>query len=101
VFLDHINEPQPQKPIFYHHKRKTKKHMRSRPLGAILIILGIVMMAYTGFNFVTREKVVDIGPLEIEKKQNNPVRWSPIVGLVLLIGGVVVLVSSKGTANSG
>ena len=75
--------------------------MRSRPLGAILIILGIVMMAYTGFNFVTREKVVDIGPLEIEKKQNNPVRWSPIVGLVLLIGGVVVLVSSKSTANSG
>jgi drug/metabolite transporter (DMT)-like permease len=75
--------------------------MRSRPLGIILVILGIVMMAYTGFNFVTREKVVDIGPLEIEKKQNNPVRWSPVVGLVLLIGGVVVLVSSKGTANSG
>lgn len=75
--------------------------MRSRPLGVILVILGIVMMAYTGFNFVTREKVVDIGPLEIEKKQNNPVRWSPVVGLVLLIGGVVVLVSSKGTANSG
>ena len=74
--------------------------MRSRPLGVILVILGIVMMAYTGFNFVTREKVVDIGPLEIEKKQNNPVRWSPIVGLVLLIGGVVVLVSSKSTANS-
>lgn len=74
--------------------------MRSRPLGIILIILGIVMMAYTGFNFVTREKVVDIGPLEIEKKENNPVRWSPIVGVVLLIGGVVVLVSSKGTANS-
>lgn len=74
--------------------------MRSRPLGVILVILGIVMMAYTGFNFVTREKVVDIGPLEIEKKENNPVRWSPVVGLVLLIGGVVVLVSSKGTANS-
>ena len=75
--------------------------MRSRPLGVILVILGIVMMAYTGFNFVTREKVVDIGPLEIEKEQNNHVRWSPVVGLVLLIGGVVVLVSSKGTANSG
>ncbi|WP_421795826.1 hypothetical protein [Haliscomenobacter sp.] len=74
--------------------------MRSRPLGIILVILGIVMMAYTGFNFVTREKVVDIGPLEIEKKENNPVRWSPVVGLVLLIGGVVVLVSSKSTANS-
>lgn len=74
--------------------------MRSRPIGVILVILGIVMMAYTGFNFVTREKVVDIGPLEIEKKQNNPVHWSPVVGLVLLIGGVVVLVSSKGTANS-
>lgn len=75
--------------------------MKSRPLGVILVILGIVMMMYTGFNFVTREKVVDIGPLEIEKKENNPVRWSPILGLVLLVGGVVVLVSSKGTANSG
>lgn len=74
--------------------------MGTRPIAVILIIIGIVMMAYTGFNYVTREKVVDIGPLEIEKKENNPVRWSPIVGLVLLIGGVVVLVSSKGTANS-
>lgn len=74
--------------------------MRTRPLGAILIILGIVMMAYTGFNFVTREKVVDLGPLEIEKKENNPIRWSPVVGLVLLLSGVVVLVGSKGTANS-
>lgn len=72
--------------------------MKTRPLGAILIILGIVMMAYTGFNFVTREKVVDLGPLEIEKKENNPIRWSPVVGLVLLLGGVVVLVGSKKTA---
>lgn len=74
--------------------------MKTRPLGAILVILGIVMMAYTGFNFVTRETVVDIGPLEIEKKENNPVRWSPVVGLVVLIGGVVVLLGSKRTASS-
>lgn len=73
--------------------------MKARPLGAILVILGIVMTAYTGFNFVTREKVVDIGPLEIEKKENNPVRWSPVVGIVLLISGVVVLVSSRGAVN--
>lgn len=74
--------------------------MKSRPLGLVLVILGIVMMAYTGFNFVTREKVVDIGPLEIEKKENNPVRWSPVVGLVVLIGGVAVLLGSKRTASS-
>lgn len=74
--------------------------MKTRPLGAILIILGIVMMAYTGFNFVTREKVVDIGPIEIEKKENNPVRWSPVVGLVLLVGGVVVLASGRRTVTN-
>ena len=37
--------------------------MNTKTLGIILIIIGILMIAYTGFNYVTSEKVVDIGPL--------------------------------------
>ena len=47
----------------------------------MLVVLGIVMMAYTGFNYVTKEKVVDLGPIEISKEKNNPVSWSPIIGV--------------------
>jgi hypothetical protein len=66
-----------------------------RYLGIILIILGSLMMIYTGFNYVTKEKVVDLGPLEINKEKNHPVQWSPIVGAIMLVGGIAVLVTNK------
>ena len=66
-----------------------------KSLGFILVIIGIIMIAYTGFTYVTTEKVVDVGPIQIEKKKNNPVRWSPILGVALLVGGLVVIASGK------
>ncbi len=69
--------------------------MQTRTIGFIIIILGIVMMIYTGFNYVTTEKVVDIGPIKINKEQNHPVQWSPIVGGILLVGGIVIVMSAK------
>ena len=62
-----------------------------RTLGIFLAAVGLIMMIYTGFNYVTKKKVVDIGPIEINKETNHPVQWSPIVGAVLLVGGIVVI----------
>lgn len=64
-------------------------------LGFILIGLGIIMMVYTGFNYVSKEKVVDLGPIELTAEKNHPVKWSPIVGIVLLAGGIAVVVIDK------
>ena len=64
-------------------------------LGIILIVLGVVMMAFTGFNIITKKKVVDLGPLEINKEEKTPVNWSPIVGVALLVSGVLVMVFGK------
>jgi uncharacterized membrane protein YidH (DUF202 family) len=69
--------------------------MSGKTIGIALIIIGIVMIAYTGFNYVTTEKVVDLGPIQIDKKENHPIQWSPIVGVVLLIGGIVVISLKK------
>jgi hypothetical protein len=66
-----------------------------RALGIVLIAAGIVMMVITGINVVTEEKVADFGSVEITKEENNPVNWSPIVGAVLLVGGVIVLLTSN------
>ena len=69
--------------------------MKSKVIGIVLIIIGIMMIAFNSFNFKTTEKVVDIGAIQITKEKDNPVAWSPIVGVVLLIGGIVVIVSAK------
>ncbi|MCK9411364.1 MAG: hypothetical protein M0Q53_03620 [Prolixibacteraceae bacterium] len=69
--------------------------MRKRTIGFSIIAIGILMMIYTGFNYVTTEKVVDLGPIEINADKNHPVQWSPIVGLVLIFGGVAVMITPR------
>ncbi len=64
-------------------------------IGLVLVIIGIIMVAYTGFNYVTTEKVAQIGPLQVNATKNNPVRWSPILGGILIISGIVVIALKK------
>ena len=64
-------------------------------VGIVLAVIGLIMMLYTGFNYVTAKRVVDIGPLKVNKEQNHFVGWSPILGVILLIGGVVFIVTNR------
>lgn len=63
--------------------------------GIVLAIVGIIMMIYTGFNYKTTEKVVDIGPIEINHEKNNPISWSPLVGAAVLLGGIILFVKGS------
>jgi hypothetical protein len=69
--------------------------MQIRTIGIVLIVIGALMMIYTSFNFITTEKVVDIGDIHINKEESHPVQWSPIVGALLLVGGIVIVARSK------
>ena len=69
--------------------------MQTKFIGIILIAIGIIMMVYTGFNYVTTEKIVDVGPIEINQEKSNPVRWSPIIGGVIIVAGVVLIAVDK------
>lgn len=64
-------------------------------LGIVLIVIGLVMTVITGFNIVTKKKVVDLGPVEINKEEKTPIYWSPITGGIILVGGIVVLAASR------
>ena len=66
--------------------------------GIILIVIGIVAFAYQGITYTTREKVVDIGPIQVTADKTKTVPLPPIVGAVALVGGIVLLVmgSKKG-----
>jgi hypothetical protein len=63
--------------------------------GVILIVLGLFGLAWGGFTYTTREKVVDIGPIHATREKTHNVPLSPILGAVALIGGIVLLVAGR------
>lgn len=63
--------------------------------GIILIAVGLAMTLYSGFTYVTKEKVVDVGPLEITKDNEHTVNWQPYAGFGVMAIGAVVLVLSR------
>ena len=69
--------------------------MQKRSLGLVIGIIGIIMILYTGFTYVTTDRVVDLGPIKINAEKNHPVQWSPVVGVVLLFGGIVIFFNDK------
>jgi len=67
-------------------------------IGIILIVLGIAAFAYQGITYTSREKVVDIGPIQVTAEKTRTLPMQPIMGAIALVGGIVLLVigSKKG-----
>jgi uncharacterized membrane protein len=61
-------------------------------IGIILIVIGIVAFAYQGVTYTTREKVVDLGPIQVTADKTKTLPLPPIVGGIALVGGIVLLV---------
>lgn len=69
--------------------------MRIMPItlvGIALIVLGIVAFAYQGITYTSREKVIDIGPLQASVDTKKTFPLPPILGGLLLIGGIALVV---------
>jgi len=58
-------------------------------IAAILITVGIVVLAYSGLSFSTPGKPVDFLGMHIATTDNHFI--SPAVGALMLVGGVVLL----------
>jgi hypothetical protein len=68
-----------------------------KKIGIVILFIGLLITIFAGFSFVTREKVVDLGSVEIMQNKKHTLSWSPIVGVVLMvIGGGVYLYGAKG-----
>jgi hypothetical protein len=65
----------------------------NKTLGFVLIILGLVGLAWGGISYTTRETVVDIGPIHATRDKAHNIPLPPIAGAVALIGGIVLLVA--------
>jgi drug/metabolite transporter (DMT)-like permease len=64
-------------------------------LGIILIALGLFGLAWGGFTYTTREKIVDLGPIHATRDKTHNVPLPPIAGAVALIGGIVLLAARR------
>jgi hypothetical protein len=62
-------------------------------IGIVLIVLGIGALAYQGFTYTTREKVLDLGPLQATAERQKTVPLPPIVGIVAVVAGVALVVA--------
>ena len=60
-------------------------------VGIVLIVLGIAGLAFGGFSFTHKEKVLDLGPIQAsaDKKESLPI--PPVLGALAIVGGVVLV----------
>ncbi|SEM62483.1 hypothetical protein SAMN04488505_105221 [Chitinophaga rupis] len=66
-----------------------------KTLGIILVIAGIAMILIRGFSVQTEKKVVDLGPVEVNKKENKWIGWPTYAGGLVAVIGVVLLVGGN------
>jgi uncharacterized membrane protein len=67
----------------------------NRTIGIVLIVLGAVMLIWTGFTYTKKEKIIDAGPIQVSADKEKSVNWPPYLGGILLIGGIVVVATAK------
>lgn len=66
-----------------------------RTIGIILMVLGVVLLIWTGFTYTKKEKVIDAGPIQVSADREKSVNWPPYAGGIVLIAGVIVFIGSK------
>jgi UDP-N-acetylmuramyl pentapeptide phosphotransferase/UDP-N-acetylglucosamine-1-phosphate transferase len=62
-----------------------------------MILLGVVALTYQGITYTTKEKAIDIGPLQITAERTHTLPVLPILGGIAIVGGVVLFLASRRT----
>ena len=60
--------------------------------GIVLLILGVLALAYQGINYNRQETVMNVGPMRVSTETHERLPLPPILGGLALAGGVVLLV---------
>ncbi|MEP7352933.1 MAG: DUF3185 domain-containing protein [Acidobacteriota bacterium] len=67
----------------------------NKTIGLVLIVLGVVGLAWGGFTYTTQEKVLDVGPIHATREQNHSIPFPPLAGAVALIAGAGLLMVGR------
>ncbi len=59
--------------------------------GIVLIIAGVICLVYQGVTYTTHKKVFQAGPIQATKTEHKTIPLPPVVGGVLIAGGIVLV----------
>jgi len=63
-----------------------------KALGVVLIVLGVIGLVWGGITWTKRDKVLDVGPVQVTKEEHKSLPLPPIAGAVLLVAGIALTV---------
>ena len=66
-----------------------------RITGIILIVIGVICLAFGGITYTKREKVLDIGPLQASTERQRTIPLPPLLGGLALAGGVALMIAGS------
>jgi uncharacterized membrane protein len=69
-------------------------------VGFVLLVLGIISLAYQGISYTTQKEVVDIGPIHATENQEHNIPLPPVLGGLMMVGGIVLLISGSKKTGS-
>ena len=61
-------------------------------LGFVLVAFGVIVLLYGGISYNRERTVLDVGPFKATATEQKNVPFSPILGGIALLGGVLLLV---------
>jgi hypothetical protein len=63
--------------------------------GILLVLLGVLALAYQGIRYTTREKLIDIGPLKVTASERKTIPLPPIVGGIAVVAGIALILQDR------
>ena len=63
--------------------------------GIVLIVLGVLALAYQGIRYTTQEKLIDIGSLHVTTTEKKSIPLPPIVGGVAIVAGIALIYAER------
>ena len=64
-------------------------------IGILLIVLGLVSLLWGSISWTREETVLDLGPIEATTRERETIPMPPIIGGLMLAGGVVLLLAGR------
>ena len=61
----------------------------------VLIVFGVIALAYGGISYTREEKVLDVGPIEATAKTRETIPLPPLMGVAAIAGGTVMLLAAR------
>jgi len=63
--------------------------------GIFIMIAGLGLTIFTAFSYFTREKVLEIGSVELTRSQPHYLNWSPFIGIAIMVVGAFIVLQTR------